>query len=833
MKPFFVLTALLTITVGLFRSASAIAAQAISPTEVLEGQLQVIWVDDFTRTDRMLPPVVLLTSEHGQQARVLPSHDAGLTLADLLSLEGETVKIKGEWSHAPAQADLQGVLLAQSAQPVQGEMVPESVESHILGNQPWLNILCKFADIPDEPHNLAYFQGMFASDYPGLDYYWRELSYDQINLEGSRAYGWFTLPHPRSSYFPINLFNLAQDCAAAADPFVYFPDFAGVNYMFNANLGDYAYGGKMGVFVDGRHMLLPSTWLSHAVYQNIAGVAHEMGHAFGLPHSSGDYGKIYDSPWDVMSIPGGAGNIYHPVYQYPGQHTIAYYKSLLGWIPPEKVVIAPPGSQVTVRLERLALPQTGDPLLIKIYTTGLQRDFYTVEARRRDGFDRQLPGSAVIIHKVNTAIFHSPANLVDVDRNGNTSDEGVMWKEGETFTDEANGVSVHINERTATGFVVTVTAPAWQDFDCSNQDQLHWDECNALVRIYTHTSGVNWSPNWYPFDPNPCNWEGVTCTDDHVTGLNLSAFGLDGSLPSDIADLAYLEALDLSRNELWDLIPGEIGNLTRLKSLNLSRNRFSGGIPYALANLSEVTEMRLDSNHLSGNIPFTYAGMPGLAFLDVSNNILYGKVPPEFGNVPDYFTLYLHYNMMHSSDPGVRALLDRSDTGWESTQNVAPENLAVSAASWDKVILTWTPILFSDGEGYYEVGCNDESFRFGTLCAQTEDKTADGIVIEGLEPGRTHYLAVRTFTPAHDDQKNDLWSLEAGPIGVTVPEKPDPDPGEPDPGDPDPGDPDPAPGEPDPGDPDPGDPDPAPGEPDPDQGETNRVLFLPFLRKGK
>jgi M6 family metalloprotease-like protein len=800
MKPFLIFTALVTILVGLFRSASAIAQGEPLP-EMLEGQLQVIWVDDITRMERVLPPVVLLTADHGQRVRVIPSQETGLTLADLLSLEGETVQIKGEWVNAPVEADHQTVLLAQSAEPVQGMMAMESLDNHVTGNQPWLNILCKFADIPNEPHDLAYFQGMFASEYPGLDYYWRELSYDQINLEGSQTYGWFKLLHPRSSYFPLNLNKLAQDCAKAADPYVYFPDFAGVNYIFNADLGGYAYGGKERVFVDDRYMLLRSTWLSEGAYQHIGWVAHEMGHAFGLPHSSGDYGKIYDSPWDVMSYPNGAGNLYDQVYQYPGQHTIAYYKYLLGWIPPEKVVIAPPDSQITVRLERLALPQNDDPLLIMIHTTGLRRDFYTVEARFTVGFDRQLPGSAVIIHRVNTAMYHAPATLIDADGNGDNSDEGVMWDEGETFTDELYRISVHIDKRTETGFIVTVTTPPQQLFDCTQQHQMEPDECRALVKIYEHTSGGNWSPNWYPFDPNPCIWPGVTCTEKNVTELNLSSFGLSGSLPFEEGDLPYLEVLNLSRNDLGDLIPDEIGSLTRLKTLNLSHNRFSGGIPYALAKLGKVTELNLSGNHLSGNIPAQIASMPNLASLIVSNNMLYGDVPPDFGKDPDYFSFYLNYNMLHVTDLKVRALLDRFDRDWESTQTVSPQNLAASAPSWNQVVLTWTPIPFSKGPGYYQIGCNDEPFRFGTLCAKTEDKTADGIVIEGLEPGRTHYLSVNTFTPAHGDQKSNLWSKETLPVAVTVPEKPDPDSGGPGPG--------------------------------PDPGETHSILFLPFMNKGK
>ena len=35
---------------------------------------------------------------------------------------------------------------------------------------------------------------------PGLDHYWRELSFNNINLAGSVVRGWYTLPQPRSYY---------------------------------------------------------------------------------------------------------------------------------------------------------------------------------------------------------------------------------------------------------------------------------------------------------------------------------------------------------------------------------------------------------------------------------------------------------------------------------------------------------------------------------------------------------------------------------------------------------------------------------------------------------
>jgi hypothetical protein len=41
---------------------------------------------------------------------------------------------------------------------------------------------------------------LMGSSYPGMDHYWREVSYENINLAGSAVVGWYNLPQPRSYY---------------------------------------------------------------------------------------------------------------------------------------------------------------------------------------------------------------------------------------------------------------------------------------------------------------------------------------------------------------------------------------------------------------------------------------------------------------------------------------------------------------------------------------------------------------------------------------------------------------------------------------------------------
>jgi hypothetical protein len=51
---------------------------------------------------------------------------------------------------------------------------------HRRGPQPFLTILCKFQDTPFEPKPRAEVESIFSQT--DLDNYWREVSYDAINL---------------------------------------------------------------------------------------------------------------------------------------------------------------------------------------------------------------------------------------------------------------------------------------------------------------------------------------------------------------------------------------------------------------------------------------------------------------------------------------------------------------------------------------------------------------------------------------------------------------------------------------------------------------------------
>jgi M6 family metalloprotease-like protein len=314
--------------------------------------------------------------------------------------------------------------------------------------------MCRFSDYPTtEPHDLAWYQSILGGTYPGLDHYWREVSFDQVNVAGSVAYGWYDLPHEKAHYVDdsagtSNLEQLKLDCSAAADADVNFPDYVGINFQFNENLAGYSWGGGAYLNIDGTNRLYRMTWMSDWADQFVYG--HEMGHGFGLPHSSGPYGAVYDSDWDVMS---GARNHYHGTYGWLGPHTISYHKEDLGWIPADRIYDATLGTTETITLHRLGdMSAPGDYMMARIPLP--DGTYYTVEARRVVGYDEYLPAEAVVLHHVDDRAF-----VVDPDEDGDPNDEGAQWIPGETFTDGANGVVVIVESETpgGDGFVVTIS----------------------------------------------------------------------------------------------------------------------------------------------------------------------------------------------------------------------------------------------------------------------------------------------------------------------------------------------------------------------------------------
>jgi M6 family metalloprotease-like protein len=450
------------IVLALALSACAAGAQAA----VVQGWLELQWGDPAAGVSGAPQFRATLVADDGRRFP-LDVGEALRAAQDLHALANRRIAV--EFS-APAAGVSQ--YRVEAIVPADNLQLPaeKANDKAVLGNTVWVTLMCKFSDIATEQKTLSFFQSQYGNSQGQLDHYWREVSYGKINLTGSSAYGWFTLPQPRSYYVTgsgqgsANLNQLFSDCTAAADPSVNFAangGVQGINMMFNGDLDGYAWGGGRCTTLDGLNKCWSSTWNPPWSFNNLAPLAHEMGHGYGLPHANNSDGDSdpYDNPWDVMSSAWRNANS-NPTYGTVAKHLNVYSRDRLGWIDPARMLtVSAVVPQDAIQLDRASLVGSSNPQMLVLRVPGQPTSrYYTVEARKRVGYyDANLAGNAVIIHAVDTG-RREPSWSVDADvPPANVSNnEGSMFKPGEKWSAPGGVFQVRVLSETANGFLVSL-----------------------------------------------------------------------------------------------------------------------------------------------------------------------------------------------------------------------------------------------------------------------------------------------------------------------------------------------------------------------------------------
>eukprot|EP00899_Mesostigma_viride_P029671 jgi/Mesvir1/988/Mv17531-RA.1 len=128
-------------------------------------------------------------------------------------------------------------------------------------------------------------------------------------------------------------------------------------------------------------------------------------------------------------------------------------------------------------------------------------------------------------------------------------------------------------------------------------------------------------PSWNQSNMfSQCSYEGVSCTNQYVTSLNLAGKSLSGHISEHLYSLSYLTSIDLSNNFLSGMLPVSANQLSSLLTLSLNNNPISGTLPDYWYQMSQLTTLHLSQTQLSGTLPFSYGAMMGLREISLANN---------------------------------------------------------------------------------------------------------------------------------------------------------------------------------------------------------------------
>lgn len=316
---------------------------------------------------------------------------------------------------------------------------------------------------------LQFYQNMFInSGTGGLVDYWEGISFTRVNFAGSQVFNW--------KVFPGTVAQFIQQTAATGrggkaklvmDLFtnVNFANFNSVIVVPDANVQDAG-----AASANGKPVLLSNVDLlgQNAAHANF--FAHEMGHNFGLPHSSGvDEGLGYSwvgpyeyaDPWDVM----GGVNPFGAAYTFSNatftKHGIglhAKHLHTLGWLEDLRIksftlmasgrVAGTPDDLVTLQPLYSFETPLGFPAARVNFTSveSNKPESYWIEIRTNTGWDQGAPGTHVLIRKV---ADDGLSYLIY----GNKALNRVNWLAGEVFIDERNNIRIGVDAIVATGNV--------------------------------------------------------------------------------------------------------------------------------------------------------------------------------------------------------------------------------------------------------------------------------------------------------------------------------------------------------------------------------------------
>uniref|UniRef100_A0A6J1CXN3 non-specific serine/threonine protein kinase n=1 Tax=Momordica charantia TaxID=3673 RepID=A0A6J1CXN3_MOMCH len=185
----------------------------------------------------------------------------------------------------------------------------------------------------------------------------------------------------------------------------------------------------------------------------------------------------------------------------------------------------------------------------------------------------------------------------------------------------------------------------------------HFDNSTDQDALLNFKSSLTSDPNGILDSWNPnssfCNWHGVLCNPikHRVLALRLAHSSLAGTISPLLANLSFLQILDLRNNTFSGEIPADLHRLFRLKLLDLSFNNIHGLIPPSLSSCLNLRVINFSRNSFHGKIPSEIGQLSKLRYLNFDDNEISGEIPSSFGNLSSLNNLRLRENNIGGSIP--------------------------------------------------------------------------------------------------------------------------------------------------------------------------------------